>query len=133
VTIVGRTWDVPVEHDLRSPARGQPRDHRRHVAYLRQRVDEVIFDAEHFFDGWRSNPAYALQCLATAAEAGATLLCLCDTAGGSVPPGRRRGDARRAAPTSRHGSASTATTTPSSPSPTRSRPSRRGRRKCRAS
>jgi 2-isopropylmalate synthase len=85
VTIVGRTWDVPVEHDLRVPLAANLEIIADTIAYLRARVDEVIFDAEHFFDGWRSNPEYALQCLATAAEAGATTLCLCDTRGGSVP------------------------------------------------
>lgn len=85
VTIVGRTWDVPVEHDLRIPLEANLEIIADTVRYLRARVDEVIFDAEHFFDGWRSNPDYALACLRTAAEAGATLLCLCDTRGGSVP------------------------------------------------
>jgi 2-isopropylmalate synthase len=85
VTIVGRTWDVPVEHDLRVPLEANLEIIADTVRYLRARVDEVIFDAEHFFDGYRSNPEYALKCLATAAEAGATLLCLCDTRGGSVP------------------------------------------------
>ena len=55
------------------------------VAFLRDRVDEVIFDAEHFFDGWLRNPDYALACVAAAAEAGATLVCLCDTNGGTLP------------------------------------------------
>ena len=85
VTIVGRTWDVPVEHDLRVPLEENLAIIADTVRYLRARVDEVIFDAEHFFDGWRSNPEYALACLRTATEAGATLLCLCDTRGGSVP------------------------------------------------
>ncbi|MCC6848224.1 MAG: citramalate synthase [Deltaproteobacteria bacterium] len=85
VTIVGRTWDVPVEHDLRVPLDANLEIIDDTVRHLRARVDEVIFDAEHFFDGYRSNPGYALACLRTAAEAGATLLCLCDTRGGSVP------------------------------------------------
>ncbi len=85
VTIVGRTWDVPVEHDLRVPLEANLEIIADTVRHLRARVDEVIFDAEHFFDGWRSNPDYALACLRTAADAGATLLCLCDTRGGSIP------------------------------------------------
>ena len=85
VTIVGRTWDVPVEHDLRVPLEANLEIIADTVAYLKSRVDEVVFDAEHFFDGYRSNPEYALQCLTTAAEAGAAWLCLCDTRGGSVP------------------------------------------------
>jgi 2-isopropylmalate synthase len=55
------------------------------VAFLRTRVDEVIFDAEHFFDGFARNPDYTLACIAAAARAGATLVCLCDTRGGSLP------------------------------------------------
>lgn len=85
VTIVGRTWNVPVEHDLRIPLEANLEIIADTVRYLRARVDEVIFDAEHFFDGWRSDPDYALACLRTAAAAGATLLCLCDTRGGNVP------------------------------------------------
>ncbi len=85
VTIVGRTWDVPVEHDLRVPLEANLEIIADTVAYLKARVEEVIFDAEHFFDGYRSNPEYALRCLQTAAEAGASWLCLCDTRGGSVP------------------------------------------------
>src|SRR6185369_18002166 len=75
----------PVTRDLRIPLEENVAIIADTVAYLRTRVDEVIFDAEHFFDGWRSNPEYALSCLKTAAEAGATLLCLCDTRGGSIP------------------------------------------------
>jgi len=85
VTIVGRTWNVPVEHDLRIPLEANLELIADTVAYLKARVDEVIFDAEHFFDGYRSAPDYALACLRAAAEAGAAVLCLCDTRGGSVP------------------------------------------------
>jgi 2-isopropylmalate synthase len=85
VTIVGRTWDVPVVHDLRIELAENLELIADTVAYLNQRVDEVIFDAEHFFDGYRSSPDYALACLRAAAEAGAAVLCLCDTRGGSVP------------------------------------------------
>src|SRR5262249_26678560 len=55
------------------------------VAFLKTRVDEVIFDAEHFFDGLAANRDYALDCIRAAADAGATLICLCDTRGGSLP------------------------------------------------
>lgn len=85
VTIVGRTWDLPVTRDLRIPLEENVAIIADTVAYLRARVDEVIFDAEHFFDGWRGNPEYALACIRAAADAGATLVCLCDTRGGSVP------------------------------------------------
>ncbi len=55
------------------------------VAYLRAGGQAVIFDAEHFFDGYRENPEYALRTLAAAADAGAAVLALCDTNGGSMP------------------------------------------------
>src|SRR5205807_8140202 len=55
------------------------------VAYLAARVPEVIYDAEHFFDGYKHNPVYALKCLQAAADAGAAILVLCDTNGGSLP------------------------------------------------
>jgi len=85
VTIVGRTWDLPVERDLRIALAANLEVIADSVAYLRRHVDEVIFDAEHFFDGYRSSPDFALACLRAAAEAGATLICLCDTRGGSIP------------------------------------------------
>jgi 2-isopropylmalate synthase len=85
VTIVGKTWDLHVRDDLRIPLAENLDVIRDSVAFLRARVDEVIFDAEHFFDGWARNPEYALACVAAAAEAGATLVCLCDTRGGSLP------------------------------------------------
>ena len=85
VTVVGRTWDLPVEQDLRIPLPANVDLIADSIAYLRARVDEVVFDAEHFFDGYRSAPAYALACLRAAADAGATVICLCDTRGGSTP------------------------------------------------
>ncbi len=57
------------------------------VAYLKDRKKEVIFDAEHFFDGYRDNPEYALATLKAAEEAGADCICLCDTNGGTLPDG----------------------------------------------
>jgi 2-isopropylmalate synthase len=85
VTVVGRTWDLPVTRDLRIPLQENLDIITDTVAYLRARVDEVVFDAEHFFDGHRGAPEYALACIAAAAQAGATLVCLCDTRGGSLP------------------------------------------------
>src|ERR1700758_2385205 len=55
------------------------------VAYAKTKVAEVVFDAEHFFDGYRANPAYALSCAKAAYEAGARWVVLCDTNGGSLP------------------------------------------------
>src|ERR687892_582903 len=58
---------------------------RESIAWLRPRMDEVLFDAEHFFDGFRANREYALATLKAAAEAGAHWLVLCDTNGGTLP------------------------------------------------
>ena len=55
------------------------------VRYLREAGRQVIYDAEHFFDGWKANPEYALKTVLAAAEAGASLISLCDTNGGSMP------------------------------------------------
>jgi 2-isopropylmalate synthase len=85
VTIVGKTWDLHVREDLRIPLAANLDVIRDSVAHLRRHVDEVVFDAEHFFDGLAANREYALACLAAAADGGATVLCLCDTRGGSLP------------------------------------------------
>jgi 2-isopropylmalate synthase len=85
VTIVGKAWDLHVRDDLRVPLAENLELIEDSVAYLRTRVDDVIFDAEHFFDGWAANPTYALACVAAAVAGGATLVCLCDTRGGSLP------------------------------------------------
>ncbi len=58
---------------------------RESIAYLVQRGREVIYDAEHFFDGWKRNPQYAAETIRGAADAGARLVVLCDTNGGSMP------------------------------------------------
>lgn len=84
VTIVGRTWDLAVRADLKIPLERNLDIIAASVARLRRERDEVIFDAEHFFDGYRANPKYALACIQAAAQAGATLVCLCDTRGGSI-------------------------------------------------
>ena len=85
VTIVGKTWDLHVRDDLRISLQANLEVIGDSIAYLKTRVDEVFFDAEHFFDGYRANPDYALACLKTAAQAGADVLVLCDTRGGSMP------------------------------------------------
>src|ERR1043166_3794586 len=85
VTIVGKTWDLHVRDDLRISLKANLEVIHDSIAYLRRHVDEVIFDAEHFFDGLAANREHALECLRAAADAGATLICLCDTRGGSLP------------------------------------------------
>jgi 2-isopropylmalate synthase len=85
VTIVGKTWDLHVREDLRIPLEENLEVIHDSIAYLKKHADEVIFDAEHFFDGLNANQPYALECVRAAAEAGADLICLCDTRGGSLP------------------------------------------------
>jgi 2-isopropylmalate synthase len=87
ITIVGKTWDLHVRDDLRISLKANLEVIHDSVAWLRKHVDEVIFDAEHFFDGLAANHDYALQCVRAAADAGATLICLCDTRGGTLPDG----------------------------------------------
>ncbi|MBI4525561.1 MAG: citramalate synthase [Deltaproteobacteria bacterium] len=85
VTLVGKTWDLHVREDLRIPKRANLELVSDSIAYIKERVDEVIFDAEHFFDGFRCNPEYALECLKAAEDGGADWIILCDTNGGSIP------------------------------------------------
>ncbi len=85
VTIFGKTWDLHVRDDLRIPLEENLDLIHDTVRYLKKHVDEVIFDAEHFFDGFRNNREYALRCLAAAVDGGADLLCLCETNGGRLP------------------------------------------------
>jgi 2-isopropylmalate synthase len=85
VTVVGKAWDLHVRDDLKISRQANLDVIADSIAYLKQRVDEVVFDAEHFFDGFQADSAYALQCLQAAAEAGADVVVLCDTRGGSMP------------------------------------------------
>jgi len=84
-TIVGKTWDFHVTHALGTTLEENLAMIADTVAFLRPRVEEVMFDAEHFFDGFRANREYALAALAAAAGAGAHWLVLCDTNGGTLP------------------------------------------------
>ena len=72
VTLVGKTWDLHVRDDLRISKKTNLEVIADSIAYVKRRVDQVIFDAEHFFDGFRSNPEYALECLQAAGEAEAS-------------------------------------------------------------
>jgi 2-isopropylmalate synthase len=85
VTIVGKTWDLHVRDDLKISKEQNLEVIADSIAYLKERVDEVIFDAEHFFDGFEADPEFSLACLKAAAEAGADVLVLCDTRGGTMP------------------------------------------------
>ncbi len=85
ITIVGKTWDMHVRDVLRVEEDENVAMIADSVRFCREAGREVIYDAEHFFDGYRANPDYALQTLAAAQDAGATTLVLCDTNGGSMP------------------------------------------------
>lgn len=85
LTIVGKTSDFHVTDVLRVSLDENLAMIRDTVDYLVQSGREVIYDAEHFFDGWKANPDYALRTVQAAAEAGASLAVLCDTNGGSLP------------------------------------------------
>jgi len=84
-TIFGKTWDLHVLKALRTTLDENLQMIHDSVTFLRRRMDEVIYDAEHFFDGYKANPAYALRTLAAAQDAGASCLVLCDTNGGTLP------------------------------------------------
>ena len=84
-TIVGKSWDFHATHVLGTTLAENLSMIGDTVAYLRPQVEEVVYDAEHFFDGFRANRAYALETLAAAAAAGAAWLVLCDTNGGTLP------------------------------------------------
>ena len=91
VTLVGKTWDLHVRDDLRISQKANLEIIADSIAYMKKRVDEVIFDAEHFFDGFRANPDYAIECLKAAQDGGADWIVLCETNGGRLP-----GDIREA-------------------------------------
>ncbi len=85
VTLVGKSWDLHVHEVLETSLEGNLSLIQQSVAYFKEREKEVIYDAEHFFDGYKANPGYALETLQAAASAGADVLVLCDTNGGSLP------------------------------------------------
>lgn len=85
VAIFGKTWDFHVTEVLRATLEQNLQIIGDTVRYLCSQGREVVFDAEHFFDGYKRNPEYAMQALAAARDAGASWLCLCDTNGGCFP------------------------------------------------
>jgi 2-isopropylmalate synthase len=85
VTIVGKGWRFHVEEILGVTVEENLRMIRETVAYLKSRGREVIFDAEHFFDGYKDEAAHAWKAIQVAAESGADLVVLCDTNGGTLP------------------------------------------------
>lgn len=85
ITIFGKSWDMHVKDALSTTLDENLRMISDSLGFLKKRCSEVIFDAEHFFDGYKSNPAYAINVLKEAESAGADWIVLCDTNGGSLP------------------------------------------------
>ena len=83
--IFGKSWSLHVKEALGVSFEENLELIHDTVRFLKQHVDEVIYDAEHFFDGFADNPEYALRTLASAADAGANVIVLCDTNGGTMP------------------------------------------------
>lgn len=85
VAIFGKSWDFHVTDIIRTSLEENLAMVEESIAYLRKHGKEVTFDAEHFFDGYKENKAYAIQVITRANEAGADWIALCDTNGGTLP------------------------------------------------
>lgn len=83
--IFGKSWDFHVTHALKTTLEENIRIIGESVGFLKSKGLEVCYDAEHFFDGYKNNPQYAMQTILAAQAAGADIVCLCDTNGGSLP------------------------------------------------
>jgi 2-isopropylmalate synthase len=84
-TLVGKSWGLHLEKVVRVDRDENLRMIAESVAFLVAQGKRVVYDAEHFFDGYADDPAYALACLRAAAEAGAETVVPCDTNGGTLP------------------------------------------------
>lgn len=85
VTIFGKSWDLHVTKGLHTTLEENLAMIRDTIEYLISQGRQVIYDGEHWFDGYKQNPNYAMQTLETALEAGAAWLVFCDTNGGTLP------------------------------------------------
>ena len=85
ICMVGKTWDFHVDVALEIEHEENIAMIADSIAHATTKVDEVMFDAEHFFDGYKANPKFALYCLKAAYDAGARWIVLCDTNGGTLP------------------------------------------------
>ncbi len=84
-TVVGKSWTLHVTEVLRTTCEDNLRIIEQSLAYLKAQNRRVIYDAEHFFDGYKADPDYALETLKAAIRGGAETLVLCDTNGGALP------------------------------------------------
>lgn len=105
ICLVGKSWDFQVEVALEIPLNENIDLISDSVAEVARREREPLFDAEHFFDGFKANPTYAMDCLKAAHDAGARWLVLCDTNGGTLPDEIERivGEVTRTIPGTRLG------------------------------
>jgi 2-isopropylmalate synthase len=85
VTVFGKSWDLHVEKIMSNTLQENLSMINDSVAFLKRHGREVIYDAEHFFDGYKNNRDYALESLAAALDGGADFIVLCDTNGGTLP------------------------------------------------
>ena len=84
-TLVGKTWTLHLDKLVKVDREENLRMIAESIAFLRSAGKRVIYDAEHYFDGYRAEPDYALACIRAAADAGAETVTLCDTNGSSLP------------------------------------------------
>jgi len=85
VTIFGKSWDLHVKKVIGTTLKENLAMIHDSVAYLHSKGREVIYDAEHFFDGYKKNPGYAAKTIEAAVSSGADVIVLCDTNGGALP------------------------------------------------
>jgi 2-isopropylmalate synthase len=85
ITIFGKSWDIHVHEALRVPLEANLKIIEDSLSLVRPRVSKLFYDAEHFFDGYKANPEYALATLKAALSAKVDCLVLCDTNGGTLP------------------------------------------------
>ena len=107
ICFVAKAWDYQVRVALETTQRGKPRlDPRQRRRRRRRRAARCMLDCEHFFDGYKANPEFALACAKAAYEAGARWVVLCDTNGGTLPheveAHRRRGGEAHSRRSPRH-------------------------------
>ncbi len=85
ITIFGKSWDLHVTEVIKTTLEENLSMISESVSFLKEKCEEVFYDAEHFFDGYKSNPEYALKTLLAAEKGGADTIILCDTNGGCLP------------------------------------------------
>jgi 2-isopropylmalate synthase len=85
VALVGKSWDLHVRDVLETDLEENLAMISESISYLKEQGKEIVYDAEHFFDGYKANPEYALMSVQVAAESGADVVVLCDTNGGALP------------------------------------------------